>query len=100
MKLKKYFDYLKEDKEIKEDLDNLVADDAVIDDIPEEEEEEEEYKGTILLKELADRLGVELVDNSIEFDGKLINFFSETELFHVGKFKFKTVDEVVDYLTK
>jgi len=68
----------------------------------EEEGEEEgyEYKGTMLMKELANRLGEKVVNNSIEYNGKKINYFSETEAFHVDKMKFETVDEVVDYLTK
>jgi len=64
------------------------------------EEEGYEYKGTLLMKELADRLGSKVVNNSIDYNGKKINYFSETEAFHVDKMKFETVDEVVDYLTK
>jgi hypothetical protein len=64
------------------------------------EEEGYEYKGTLLMKELADRLGSKVVNNSIDYNGKKINYFSETEAFHVDKMKFETVDEVVDHLTK
>lgn len=64
------------------------------------EEEGYEYKGTLLMKELANRLGSKVVNNSIDYNGKKINYFSETEAFHVDKMKFETVDEVVDYLTK
>lgn len=64
------------------------------------EGEGHEYKGTLLMKELADRLGSKVVNNSIDYNGKKINYFSETEAFHVDKMKFETVDEVVDYLTK
>ena len=66
----------------------------------EEEEEGDEYEGTLLLKELADRLGAEVVNNSIDYNGQKINYYSETEAFHIGKMKFDTVDEVVDHLTK
>ena len=62
-----------------------------------EEEEGDEYEGTLLLKELAERLGSEVVNNTIEYNGQKINYYSETEAFHVGKMKFDTVDEVVDY---
>jgi hypothetical protein len=100
------------------DMDNEMDNSEIIDDendlidsdeetyignnMDEEEGEEEgyEYKGTMLMKELANRLGEKVVNNSIEHNGKKINYFSETEAFHVDKMKFETVDEVVDYLTK
>lgn len=62
------------------------------------EEEGGEYMGTQMLQNLADSLGTEVVDNSVEYNGKKVNFYSETEMFHVDKKKFKTVEEVVDYL--
>jgi hypothetical protein len=62
------------------------------------EEEGGEYMGTQKLQNLADSLGTEVVDNSVEYNGKKVNFYSETEMFHVDKKKFKTVEEVVDYL--
>lgn len=63
------------------------------------EEEEDEYKGRMLMIELADKLGTELEeDGSIEYEGNRINFYSETEKFHIGKNKFETVDEVLDFL--
>ena len=62
-------------------------------------EEEGTYIGTQMLKDLADALGVEVMDNAVEYEDKTINFFSETEKFHVDKKKFATVEEVVDYLT-
>jgi hypothetical protein len=62
-------------------------------------EEEGTYIGTQMLKDLADALGVEVMDNAVEYEDKIINFFSETEKFHVDKKKFATVEEVVDYLT-
>lgn len=61
-------------------------------------EEEGEYEGTKKLKELASALGTEVVDNSVVYDGKKINFYSETEKFHVDKKKFKTIEEVLEYL--
>lgn len=69
-----------------------------------EEEEEEfpeegsEYEGTRKMRELAEMLGSEVVENKIEYQGKTINFFSETNKFHIGKEKFETPQEVVEYL--
>ena len=66
----------------------------------ESQEEGEEYEGTKLMKELADRIGAEVSDNNeIDFDGKKINFFSETDKFHIGGNQFDSVDDVVSYLS-
>ena len=62
------------------------------------EEEGSEYMGVQMLQNLADVLGTEVVDNSVEYNGKKINFYSETEMFHVDKKKFKTAEEVANYL--
>jgi hypothetical protein len=105
MRLKKYTDYVKENIE----LDYPEVEDEVIQndiedyeesDIEEVEEEGHQYEGTVLMNELAERLGTKVVNNTIEYDGQKINFYSETEAFHVGKNKFDTVDEVIDFLTK
>lgn len=67
----------------------------------EEEEQPEEESGDIYqskLQELADALGAEVEDGKIMYDGKKIIFPSETEMFHVDGKKFKTADEVVNYL--
>ena len=64
----------------------------------EEEEESGEYYGTVLLKKLADMLGADIKDNEIDYNGQKIHFYSETEMFHVGKNKFKTPEEVVEFL--
>jgi hypothetical protein len=64
------------------------------------EEEGGEYEGQKKMAELAEMLGTEVIDNKIEHDGKTINFFSETESFHVDNKKFKTAEEVVNYLEK
>jgi hypothetical protein len=104
--LKKFENYIKEDLEMDpeinevptEDLD--VMDDDSTEQMPKEDmsEEEEEYIGTKLLQDLADELGTEVVNNKVEFEGKVINFYSETEKFHIGNKKFSTVKEVVDFL--
>jgi hypothetical protein len=63
------------------------------------EEEGGEYQGQILLNQLANELGTEVeADGSINYEGKKINFYSETEKFHVDNKKFSTVEEVVNYL--
>jgi hypothetical protein len=65
----------------------------------EEEEESDEYMGQKMLNDLASELGTEVgPDGSIDYNGKKINFYSETEMFHLDKKKFKTVDEVINYL--
>jgi len=63
-------------------------------------EEEDSYIGTKMLNELARKLGTEVVDGSINYEGNKINFFSETEKFHIGKKKFATVEEVLAFLEK
>lgn len=63
------------------------------------EEEGGEYQGQMLLNQLANELGTEVSeDGSINYEGKKINFFSETEKFHVDGKKFSTAEEVVNYL--
>jgi hypothetical protein len=68
------------------------------DDFEEEEEEGHEYKGNLLMRELADMLGTEVVNNQINYNGQKINYYSETEKFHIGREKFETIEEVVDFL--
>jgi hypothetical protein len=64
--------------------------------------EEEEEGGDIYsakMNQLAQVLGTEVTDkNTIEYDDKQIIFPSETEMFHVDNKKFKTVEEVANYL--
>lgn len=62
-------------------------------------EEEDEYNGQILMSELSSKLGVPIeTDGSINYKGKKINFYSETENFHIDNKKFKTIDEVISFL--
>ena len=63
------------------------------------EEEAGEYKGTTYMKELAKMLGVSVVGNKIDYEGQEINFYSETEKFHIGDKDFTTPEEAYDYLT-
>jgi hypothetical protein len=63
--------------------------------------EEEEEGGDMYqqnLQHLADILGAQVADGSVNYEGKKITFPSETEMFHVDKKKFKTAEEVAAYL--
>lgn len=65
--------------------------------------EEEEEGGDIYqqnLKHLAELLDSEVVNGAVEYQGKKIIFPAETEMFHVDKKKFKTAEEVANYLQK
>lgn len=63
------------------------------------EEEGSEYVGQKMMQDLSDELDVNIdTDGSITYDGRKINFYSETEMFHIGKQKFETVDDVVSFL--
>ena len=63
-----------------------------------EEEEEGGDIYTAKLQELADMLGTEFEGNVVEYDGHKVIYPSETEMYHVDKKKFKTAEEVVNYL--
>ena len=70
-----------------------------IQDIEEDEEEGSEYIGDQKIKELGSLLGTEKNEKgAIVYNGKEINFYSETEKFHVDNKKFSTAEEVVGYL--
>ena len=65
------------------------------------EEEMEEEGGDVYaskLREVADKLGAEVTNGKVEYNGQKIMFPSETEMFHVGNKKFKTADEVVSFI--
>lgn len=82
---------------LEDELDNIETEDSFDD----EEEQMEEEGGDIYqsrLKEVAGKLGVEVEDGKVMYNGKKIIFPSETEMYHVGGKKFKTADEVVNYL--
>ena len=96
------------DEDIHTDL-NPIAEEPEMEEAPEMEEVEEapelpeeeggEYMGQKMMADLASELGAEIgTDGSINHNGKKINFYSETEMFHVDKKKFKTADEVINYL--
>lgn len=90
------------DTELEQDLDQEL-DNLPTEDIDIEEEEEEEEAGDIYakkLQEVAELLGAQVEGGKVNFEGKEIIFPSETEMYHVDKKKFKTAQEVVDYLKK
>lgn len=81
------------DNELEEELDEFENES--------EEEEMEEEGGDVYnakLQEVADKLGAEVSNGKVEYNGKKIIFPSETEMYHVGNKKFKTADEVVSFL--
>ena len=95
------------DREIESEDDGVEYEDT----FAQTEEEEGVYIGTKLMEDLAEELGVEIVDNQINYDGHVINFYSETEAFDVDgesytrddrgkKIPMKTVEQVLDFLGK
>ena len=125
--IKKYSQFIKENKQVKtnEDFDQEEFDQEGLEDFGQEsgaevednemfadadeeigsnegenfEEEGDGYIGQRMIQDLADALDVQPeADGSVIYNGQKINFFSETEMFHIGSMKFETVDEVVNYL--
>lgn len=83
------------------DMDSVETenvDDSIEDEMDEQEEESGQYIGNKLMNELASKLGTTVVNNSIDYEGKKINYYSETEAFHIGNNKFDTISEVLDFL--
>ena len=69
--------------------------------LEEEEEEGGQYIGKKMMSDLSNQLGVDIdEDGSINYNGKKINFYSETEKFHVDRKKFDTVEDVVNYVSE
>ena len=69
-----------------------------------ETEEEEGDKYSAMLDELAEALGTDVVTDEetgamcIKYEGKTINVYSEDDMYHIDRKKFKTADEVVTFL--
>jgi hypothetical protein len=61
---------------------------------------DDEFVGTRKTKELLTELGPEakLENGTIYYDGKEINFYSETEKFHIGRKRFDDVKDVLNFL--
>jgi L-lactate utilization protein LutC len=92
-------------RDLEDEFKDLESDvkEAPIEDLESEEMEEEmEEEGgdvyTNKLQEVADKLGSEVTNGKVEYNGQKIIFPSETEMFHVGNKKFKTADEVVSFI--
>lgn len=110
--LKKFDSYIKENLEEEEGLEEVgsggsgeeggldTGEKNMPNKVVDATEEEDSYIGTKMLNDLARKLGTEVVDGSINYEGNKINFFSETEKFHIGKKKFATVEEVLAFLEK
>lgn len=81
-----------------EDVENKIADEQEMDLDNGDEEEGDEYIGQKLMNELGDMLDAPVINNSVSYAGKTINFYSETEKFHVDNKQFDTPQEVYDYL--
>jgi len=121
--IKRYSQFVKENKQVNENIEEFdeipsneiesedpnfaeVEDNEVFNQAEEElgddnesEEEGGSYIGQEMIQNLADALDTQVdTDGSINYNGKKINFYSETEMFHIGNQKFETVDEVVDFL--
>ena len=111
--IKRYNQFIKENDEFMEEpsfeeTEGTLAEEDLKQELDQSEEPmqseeagEEEEAGDIYtnrLKELSEKLGTEVVDGKIDYNGQTIIFPSETEMYHVGKKKFKTADEVVDFL--
>jgi predicted house-cleaning noncanonical NTP pyrophosphatase (MazG superfamily) len=95
---------LKEDVQVvPEEIQNSIEEAPVEEPIQELEEDDEEegyeYIGDQKMKELGSLLGTDKNENgAIVYNGKEVNFYSETEKFHVDNKKFNTAEEVVEYL--
>jgi hypothetical protein len=89
------FDEDFDDEDFDEDIDDREYEEE---EVQEEEEEAYQYIGTQLMSELASKLGVEVSNNEINYEGKKINYFSETECFHINGNKFDSIEEVIEYL--
>lgn len=123
MKLKRYDEYINENltdmrpemeiPEMEEEMPGAQMEEETVDGdsnvppmnteadeiVDEDPEEEYEFQGEKMLQELADRLGAKVENNMINYNGKKIEFFSETEAFAIDrKGKYKTANEVISKL--
>ena len=100
--LKIFENYIKENLEFETKEDEINPEGLVSDNSFEEEqvpeEEEHDYIGNKLMNDLAKKLGTKVANNEINYNGEKINFYSETEKFHIGKRKFDTLEDVLKYL--
>lgn len=60
---------------------------------------DDEYIGTKKMKELEAALpGSKMENGTLYYDGKEINFYSETEKFHIGRKRFDEIKDVLNFL--
>jgi len=83
-----------------DDESGILSGRHLVDEVEGAEEEDDTYIGVSMMKELASELGEEVRDNSIMYNGQKINYYSETEKFHIGKKKFRTVEKVLNFLNQ
>jgi hypothetical protein len=95
--LKKFNEYFYSDTEKEEEM-GPEPTEPEMEMSGEEEEEAGDYHGSVGMKKIAQALGEELQGNEIMHDGHKINFFSETEMYHIDKKKFKSAEEVIDFM--
>ena len=95
--LRKFNEYFYSDTKKEEEM-NLKPTEPEMEMSGEEEEEAGDYQGSLGMKKIAKALGGKLQGNEIMHDGHKINFFSETEMYHVDKKKFKTPEEVIEFM--
>ena len=99
--LKKFNEYFYSDTEKEEEMgpeSEVEPTEPEMEMSGEEEEEAGDYHGSVGMKKIAQALGEEMQGNEIMHDGHKINFFSETEMYHIDKKKFKTPEEVIKYM--
>ena len=98
--LKKFNEYFYSDTEKEEEMGSESEVEPTETEMGFEGEEEEagDYHGSVGMKKIAQALGEELQGNEIMHDGHKINFFSETEMYHIDRKKFKTAEEVIDFM--
>lgn len=59
----------------------------------------DEYIGSKKMRELLELLpGSKIENGTLYYDDKEINFYSETEKFHIGRKKFDNVEDVINFL--
>ena len=90
------------ERDLEQELDEFEGEGEIEGNLDYDEEEQMEEEGGDIyaarLQEVADKLGCEVTGSKVMCDGKKIMFPSETEMYHVDNKKFKTADEVVEYL--
>ena len=69
-----------------------------MDDEPEMDDDYSGVDSEKKLYDLAQMLGVEVVENEVKFGDQIVNYYSETGNLHIGSKEFETAQEAADYL--